>query len=1022
MSTYRVLLSVFFAVAWCSVFSSVPLEEQAARSGKGVLLLQTGSDWCVSGEAVRKVFTSQAFKRLVGKDFILAVYDEMDNPTAKVAAANKEVASVRVPTRRFPAITCISSGTVRFYAQIENVPMSVTPEKLASAIKKVTLAKDKAEELFKKAASIETSKPDEAAMLYGKGFMLLYRQAGAFYSDRIRNGYLSYDKQWAALQRLDAGDKYGWIRRFTMGSGVEIVERANKYRQDGDFSGGAQYIASLKSLPQEFLETNQKQCFLMAEYALWRTDKDKKESNVKLLEEAFSLGRDTFWGQCAMGYLILSGKNIERKKPYRAPLKNRPKGAKESVPDFPFEKIKRSLASITPSTELTEEQKLNIARYAVLRRMEERGWSALADRKGAKKFLSEFMNNRTWLEDFAWSGPCDGYNAVLALETLYFQDGGRWVTSEDDAGRRFATALALEYSTRNEEYLADFLDAYRTTYDEGRLHKYALTQPVWQWRFAIHQGQPAASCDYAPAQMRFLSRYVNMPEREYGGACWLVPYRLFNCFGESVHGPGYYAPWAAAGEWEKRRYSPIVGGVCGELSKFGSACANSHGLPSSTAGQPAHCAYTRRRINGVWEIDYAVTYPTHIQLPFWKNNIWPYVTAMEGTFEGDRELRHEADRYIELAHYSASRGAKPKVVETFYRLACKSWPSHYNAWNEYGQWVNNSGASLDTMRIWARGCARGMKTGRQPVWDLCTPYFSRVAKEKGPEALADALVSFAPYFRQSDVKIQEEADFRSQLKSWTEPLGANQKLKLSVLKAMLSAQYGTRDYFSQTLGWGGEFMMSGNAESALFIKTIGEVVAGNTKKGEKPSLDFNPLILEASKSGNLAAFRQLAELQNKIDPFKGGGTPYPLIDFGGSLLSREGLLKTSSTCGWDRPAGYARTIDESPCTGNGFHTDKEDSPWAEVVLAGPAEICGIVVENKCGAQNQGRQAPLEVLVSEDGQSWQKIYADGQVKSTYRVDLGGKSIRAKYVRVQRTAKAKQDVYHLSKILVYGKKLY
>ncbi|MBO7150844.1 MAG: hypothetical protein J6V82_03745, partial [Clostridia bacterium] len=422
-----------------------------------MLLLQTGSDWCVSGEAVRKVFTSQAFKRLVGKDFILAVYDEMDNPTAKVAAANKEVASVRVPTRRFPAITCISSGSVRFYAQIENVPMSVTPEKLASAIKKVTLAKDKAEESFKKAASIETSKPDEAAMLYGKGFMLLYRQAGAFYSDRIRNGYLSYDKQWAALQRLDAGDKYGWIRRFTMGSGVELVERANKYRQDGDFSGGAQYIASLKSLPQEFLETNQKQCFLMAEYALWRTDKDKKESNVKLLEEAFSLGRDTFWGQCAMGYLILSGKNIERKKPYRAPLKNRPKGAKESVPDFPFEKIKRSLASITPSTELTEEQKLNIARYAVLRRMEERGWSALADRKGAKKFLSEFMNNRTWLEDFAWSGPCDGYNAVLALETLYFQDGGRWVTSEDDAGRRFATALALEYSTRNEEYLADFL-------------------------------------------------------------------------------------------------------------------------------------------------------------------------------------------------------------------------------------------------------------------------------------------------------------------------------------------------------------------------------------------------------------------------------------------------------------------------------------------------------------------------------------------------------------------------------------
>lgn len=70
----------------------------------------------------------------------------------------------------------------------------------------------------------------------------------------------------------------------------------------------------------------------------------------------------------------------------------------------------------------------------------------------------------------------------------------------------------------------------------------------------------------------------------------------------------------------------------------------------------------------------------------------------------------------------------------------------------------------------------------------------------------------------------------------------------------------------------------------------------------------------------------------------------------------------------------------------------------------------------------GRQVPLEIQISDDGESWQTVYTDGQVKPTYRVDLRGKALRAKYVRVQRRAGAKKEVYHLSKILVYGKKLY
>ena len=1003
-----------------TLFSGSPVE-LAAKSGKGILILHCGSDWSVSGEDVRKVFTSAEFRRAVGKNFVLAVFDDMDNPSEEVKKANDALSPVLVESRRYPAITCITPRPHRFFAQLENIPRSVTAEKLALVVNRASGAKDSAEALFRKAAGDEKSDPERAVDAYGKGFDLLVRQAGEFTAASVYKGSLAYEKEWNRLLDIDKDDRHGWRLRFTMGDGVDLVEKATKYREKGEIASGEEFLAKLKALPQEHLFNTQKQIVKMAEYAFYRGDSSREAENVKLLEEALAIDRDTIWGQCAMGYLILSGKKIERKKPYRAPVRERSSSASAMSAPFPLESVKRSLSRVTPDTKLTESIKLNIARYAALRRIGDRGWKELSRRRGSSKFAAAFLKDRSWLEDFAWSGPCDGYNAILALESVFFQDDGRWVKTLDCAGRRFATALALEYSSHDEAYLTDYLDAYRTTWEEGRLHRHALIQPVWQWRFAIHQGQPSASCDYAPAQQRYLSKYVNMPERKYGSACWLVPYRLFNCFGESVHGPQYYAPWEAAGEWPKRRYSPIVGGVCGELSKFGSACANSHGLPSCTAGQPVHCAYTRRRLDGQWEINYSVTYPTHIQLKFWERNIWPYVTALEGTFTGNREKRLDADRYIELALLSAERADKAKTVEEFYRQACRSWPSHYNAWREYGEWVNNSGASLDTMRIWARGCLRGMRSGRQPVWDFVTPYFTRLMKEKGQEALVDILVRFAPYFRQSDVKIQEEADFKEQLKKWTQDI-TDKPLLVSVFKAMLAAQYGTRDYFSQTLSWGGEVLMADGADPSVFIETIEAVVAEKVKKGEKPSLDFNPLILEASKSGNFPAFRQLAQLQERLDPFKRPGKKYPMKDFGAPLMSREGMLKTSTTSNWDSPAKYARIIDETPTDDNGFHTDKEDAPWACVVLPGPVELKGVVIENRCAAQNMGRQVPLQIQVSDDGETWRTVYTESEILQTYRADFRRAALRAKFVRVQRIPGEKNDFFHFTKILVYGKKLY
>jgi hypothetical protein len=243
-----------------------------------------------------------------------------------------------------------------------------------------------------------------------------------------------------------------------------------------------------------------------------------------------------------------------------------------------------------------------------------------------------------------------------------------------------------------------------------------------------------------------------------------------------------------------------------------------------------------------------------------------------------------------------------------------------------------------------------------------------------------------------------------------------------VLKAMLAAQCGTPDYFSQVLGWGGGLMMDDKEKSGLFVKIIGDVMSEKAASGQKAKLDFAPLILAASQSGNLDSFRQIASLQDRLEPYTGNGKPHPESDFGGKLVSSEGMLSTSSTSQWDHPENYARGIDATPVSGNIFHTGREKSPWAMVTLRGPTEVRGVLVENNGAGQNRHRQVPIEVEVSEDGETWRNVFRDAEIRPEYRVDLRSLAPRARYVRVRRTADAKEEFFHLNKILVYGKKLY
>ncbi len=202
-------------------------------------------------------------------------------------------------------------------------------------------------------------------------------------------------------------------------------------------------------------------------------------------------------------------------------------------------------------------------------------------REGGAGFLAKFLADDAWLADFLGSGdPLAGWGASLkALDQIC------WLCPEVYASptlRRWAAAAALNAGADPTEAVLLFQEMMALR-EEGFLRRGADAMRCDQMRYTLIPAQ----CDAANA--RWIAAEHNVPPRQYGGVCWAAPYRLNNFFGDSIHGSDYYKPWEHA--YLRHEASRKVGAVCGGLSYYGSAAAKAHGLPSTTGGQPAHCAY-----------------------------------------------------------------------------------------------------------------------------------------------------------------------------------------------------------------------------------------------------------------------------------------------------------------------------------------------------------------------------------------------------------------------------------------------
>ena len=1080
MKTTHTISAVLLACA-CALATGLATAASTVR-------LVYGEDWSRAGRAVKKTLTSAEFKSLAKGQYVVELVNE----------AGGKPAEANLGALKLPAICVISEGGNCFYV-IENVPGDAPAKKILARIRQVDQIRTEAER-----AGFDSAEACGAFLSKMEKYVGGPRRI-------ISKGF--YEDVFNKLKKLDPNDETSWVRHFSLGEefdrhtkadGLELVIKANEYREKKLMTDGQSFIDNEKKKPRKHLTKEQQQGILMAQFALYRDDPSKTEELNRILQRVAEFDETTFWGTAALGWL-----NIRKAAPlsvYWGWHKGDFKGPKLAATvkygvDCSFPKAGRYTLSFvrddgcsdapridsvslyagkelvvtldkpktvgnetTFETDVRREHrgrintlvvkgtagasgdssgKIRIVRRVLKARKEVAGGAGSESTKdgsaadyirrtvgdatlaeirkleGGAAFLKRFLGDVAWTEQFAGSGPWDpspwrdapykgdaaarlagdaafAGKALKALDLLVWNDKDDFISTK--IGRNIATALALNHGGRFDDVkLVQVMECYREWAKDGTLIEDAWKHDVRQWREVLSFGQNAG----LPVEdLRWIHDFANVDAPRYYGVCWSCAYRLFNCFGASVHGSDYYRPWAHRWYTQELRYR--VGGVCGALSKFGSHCAASHGVRSYTAGQPGHCAYMLWDYSkDRWGIAYAVTAHTG---PHFALGGQGFAAAEDSERYFRNPKRMDAERLRWKGEYAKAMRMAPgnhqAAEEWKLRLQAKKAPAA--EWAAYGEAV-----------------LAGFKENPAAGWQLYLPYLDALGNDRAAK-LAAAKKGLLAMKESPDETFEAPYFDELALKPLLERFKGDDEAGWTIFEAALDGQAKTRTFYRQSMNWGAGALMTDADKTKRFLKIVGDNAA---KTGAE--LDFRGMVLKASQSEDIAMFRQVYALMDKLAPNlapKAGDKSWPLELNGGKLLSADGMLMTSSTSNWDQPVAYRNALDAKDYKdGNAFHTGKDKSPWATVVLPGASDISAIVAVNAGGNGNQSRQVPLRMWTSEDGKDWREVYQSETAQDEWKCTFPA-PVKAKYVRVGRAPEAKQDFFHLHKILVYGKKLY
>ena len=282
-----------------------------------------------------------------------------------------------------------------------------------------------------------------------------------------------------------------------------------------------------------------------------------------------------------------------------------------------------------------------------------------------REFVKWLLDHPEAFEKLAFA-RASGKDTLAVLRSIWVKEG------KELAGVGFNMALgaALASSSREPEECEARYDFYKKSFAEKKLFPQFITLEPWEFGI-LFQGRESIE-ELAWAQ-EYSSRKKTFKAQNAGyAACSFIPYRMKNKQGISVHAGGAFYDHKPVSLQIYVEY----GGVCGAVSKGAAGFVKAKGIPSYTIGQPGHCAFVWKGMDGEWKIG------NNIYGWIWSEggSGGPWKGAVSTITELPRFWKGENASSSNLCYYLSLLAADSRKSEVLLEEALKRNPSNYSAW------------------------------------------------------------------------------------------------------------------------------------------------------------------------------------------------------------------------------------------------------------------------------------------------------------------------------------------------------
>lgn len=637
-------------------------------------------------------------------------------------------------------------------------------------------------------------------------------------------------------------------------------------------------------------------------------------------------------------------------------------------------------------------------------------------REGSQEFMELLGNNLDWLEQLVYTGEC--VRPARALDIIHELTKKNPELIYNQMERDIATATAMEFARYGWMHDRAMVraDYYLRHWRDGELNDVFGTLPFWERRLVC--GCKGDNDFGSIESLEWLLENAQLPADRYPGSCWRCAYRLFNLYGESIHGPHYVEPYADVYGENRARFTYEVGGVCGSLSHFGAFAALANGVPAMTAGEPGHCAYLVK-VGEKWVPAYSLSWQRGLHWQPWNRvHVYSSLHMMGECFsDAQQEATTLANAYRTLGAIYAARKDAAKTEEC-YNKSLDIQPLNLSTWREYADYLAAEQSTNATAWKNLNNKACNLLVPRYPevaavlMQQTVYPGLDK-AMAGNPHALQGACELFWKRVKEMGIdrwRIEELLNIQMKLVCD----GGEDDQRFEFLETMLSAMTANSAYAPVALSWSNEVgAKMTEKQRARLMKIMLKSIGGSSAAPEDRAKLLVPIVQAAEQSRDMTTFQALAKMlpaeytkpKDKLPEHK----PFP-----GKLMSKGGMLWTSSTSQWDRVCAHWGLLE--PGVGGQFHTAKDNPAWVVVQLPRQAKVTGVVVMGTTG--NLHRLNGMKVQISNTGKDddWHDVGTFSKVGGReFRAEVSDRRA-AKYVRILRPGGP--DFFHLSGIFVYG----